>query len=248
MTKIQIAPKYGDVKPEGFYVYIHRRASDGSEFYVGRANRNRGWHVYSGYRSPWWRRCALKNGVLVEVVQDNLSSHDADLLEEWLIAKLRHEGCRLVNITNGGGGTSGWNPSQETRRKIGEAHSVRVECSKGICFFSMSDAARWLSESGNPSASQGVISSAVSGKINTAYGMAWWLCGAAEKAAVTRSEAARLKRGTRLIRSDGMKFDSISSAVEYMKANGHPNATCGCLCSGIGGIRVRYGFKWVRED
>lgn len=29
MSKIQITPKYSEVKPQGFYVYIHRRATDG---------------------------------------------------------------------------------------------------------------------------------------------------------------------------------------------------------------------------
>lgn len=120
MNAIQICPKCSDVKPTGFYVYLHRKATDGSCFYVGKGSAKRAW-ILSGRSNPKWRRTALKYGVICEVCCDNLSEDNANLLEMWLIAKLRHEGVDLSNLTDGGEGASGWVPGlkwREDRRAL----------------------------------------------------------------------------------------------------------------------------------
>lgn len=117
MTTIQITPIWYDVKPSLHYVYIHTRGSDGSPFYVGMGQGRRGWSSGVGSRSPWWIRVGKKNGCRIEIAQDGLSRDQAMLLEMWLIAKLRHAGERLVNMTDGGEGAIGVKQTEETIRK-----------------------------------------------------------------------------------------------------------------------------------
>lgn len=117
MTKINVIPKWSEVKPNGYYVYLHKKSNScGSVFYVGKGNDNRGW-IISGRTNPRWIRTSRKYGVFVEVAQDGLTEYDSHLLEMWLIAKFRHEGIDLCNLTDGGDGASGWVPNQEWRDK-----------------------------------------------------------------------------------------------------------------------------------
>lgn len=108
MTKIQITPTWPEVKPQGFYVYVHIRAATGEPFYVGKGS---GWRAWDSRpckgRSEWWCACAKKNGVNVKIIKDGMSNQCSLTLEKIIIHKLRLEGCNLVNMTDGGEGTSG---------------------------------------------------------------------------------------------------------------------------------------------
>ena len=138
MSKIQIAPSYAEVKPQGFYVYIHRRATDGSVFYVGKGSLRRAWDRSKKSRSVLWINCALKNGVNVEICQDNLIEQDAFLLEMWMVAKFRDSGVGIYNLTDGGDGATGYIP----------VYANPVCCSNGMRFETTGRAAAWLRESG----------------------------------------------------------------------------------------------------
>ncbi len=83
-----------------FYVYVHRRLDDGSIFYVGKGTGKRAWY-FKG-RSEWWHRVNDKHGTTVEICQNFLSEDSAYLLEMWIIAKLKHLGNVIVNMTYGG--------------------------------------------------------------------------------------------------------------------------------------------------
>jgi len=244
MSKIQITPKYADVKPKGFYVYLHTRGDNNSIFYVGRGNTNRGWQAYSGYRSDWWRSVASKGIVTVDIAQDGLTTEQADLLEEWLIAKLRHEGVNLVNITEGGGGTVGWIPSDETKEKIGLAHRKAINNSDGMRFESVKLAADWMRVNGHPTASQGHLSSAAIGTINQAYGRAWWFDGDDPKEYVSRSETFRKSRGKMIFRSDGLEHASLVAAVEHLRGTSHATASIGNVSVAARRGRIAYGYSW----
>ena len=170
-----------------FYVYIHRRATDSSIFYVGKGRGKRS-NKYRG-RSEWWKRTVEKHGLIVEIAQSNMIEEDAFLLESWLIAKFRHEGIPLVNMTDGGEGCTGLRYTDKRRnaakarmrgkgipRKTIEAailaNSKEVATRCGKIFSSISEAARYCNPE-NPKSAKSSISGVLRGKAKNAYGYEW---------------------------------------------------------------------------
>lgn len=96
-----------------FFVYIHRRATDGKIFYVGKGCRYR--HKSTWARSQHWRNIVAKYGYIAEIVKDDMSEQEAFNLERELIKKYREHG--LCNLTDGGEGASGAVISAATREK-----------------------------------------------------------------------------------------------------------------------------------
>ena len=103
------------------YVYAHRRASDGKVFYVGKGKDRRAWASYG--RNRLWKFIAGKHGFVPLIVKDGLPEHCALSLERIVIAVNKGEG--LANFTDGGGGITGWQHSEETRRLIGQHSKTR---------------------------------------------------------------------------------------------------------------------------
>lgn len=101
-----------------FYVYVHRRATDGRVFYVGKGKGRRAWTAQG--RSNYWRNIVAKHGLIVEVVQDNMQEWWAFEMECELIALYGRE--NLCNLTDGGDGTSGAVRSVESKRKTSISH------------------------------------------------------------------------------------------------------------------------------
>lgn len=210
MTKIQIMPAWKDVKPAGNYVYIHRRLSDKTEFYVGLGRGQRGWAVSRKNRGAWWHNVASKNGVIIEVVQDGMKRSDAVLLEIWLIAKFRHEGRRIVNITDGGEGCLGFVPG----------NAIPVNCSSGDRFETYHEAARWLQEYGVKNADVSAISRAARGVHNSAYGFAWWHDDDEEKKFIKKSSRRRETMARAVRCSNGMLFSDTRDAADWCISEG----------------------------
>lgn len=230
MTKIDISPRYSEIKPQGFYVYLHRKATDGSVFYVGKGKGHRAWSR-SG-RSDWWVNISNKNGVVVEVCQDGMIEDMAFLLEMWLIAKLRFQGAGIVNISIGGEGSSG---HISTSRKI-------VYCSNGMKFDSAQAASDWLVSQGNNNASYSSVSMCANGHISSSYGLGWSYNGypCDPDCKVDRSYAMK-----QVYCSNGMMFESRAAAVDWLKSNGFKNASAPPIqqcCAG--NIKSAYGFTW----
>lgn len=96
-----------------FYVYVHRRGTDGRVFYVGKGKGRRAW-VDAG-RTNYWRRIVAKHGLIVEIVQDNMQEWWAFEMERELIALYGRK--NLCNLTDGGEGASGAVKSAETIAK-----------------------------------------------------------------------------------------------------------------------------------
>jgi len=102
-----------------FYTYIHCKP-DGTPFYVGKGHdgaRKRSHHF--GGRNTHHKNIVAKYGkenIGVFVFHcDSEGQAFADEIQQ--IAQLRREGYILVNKTNGGEGTSGYIPSEETKKK-----------------------------------------------------------------------------------------------------------------------------------
>jgi hypothetical protein len=107
-----------------YYVYIHRRLTDGGVFYVGKGQSRRAWDMER--RNPYWRNVEQRHGRSVEIVIADVQEWYALELEMDLIAYYGRE--NLCNLTDGGEGATGYFPGEETRKKmalaqIGKKHS-----------------------------------------------------------------------------------------------------------------------------
>ena len=102
-------------KPKDFYIYLHRRATDGKVFYVGKGYGRR---YKSKSRNKHWHNIVNKHGYKVEIYLDGLQEWYAFELEKEIISFYGRE--NLCNLTDGGEGPS--NPSDETRIKMSMSH------------------------------------------------------------------------------------------------------------------------------
>ena len=103
-----------------FYVYTHAKP-DGSIFYVGKGHGNRAYQFSK--RTVWHKNIVQKYGtanIRIQIV--NCESEQAAFdLEKIYIKQLRESGAELVNLTDGGEGTSGMVHTEETRLKMSAA-------------------------------------------------------------------------------------------------------------------------------
>lgn len=242
MTKIQIMPAWKDVKPEGSYVYVH--SISGIVFYVGMGVNKRAWESSRHKRSYLWIRKAKGNNIEVEIAQDKLTRNEAELLEMWLIAKFKHEGIMLCNITDGGDGCLGFPCSDEAKRKISISNGLPVNRSDGKRFLSASDAAKQLIAEGFKKALASVITVAANGKTESAYGYSWWRDGDSPKKYECRYDRASKTMGKAVIRSDGVTFQSLQKAANSVKDK-YPKASPVNISKVAHGERpVAYGYGW----
>ena len=191
-------------KANRFYVYIHTRNDTDEVFYVGKGSGKRAWKKRS--YNKWWTRVSEKHGYRVKIIQRNMSEDDAFLLEMWLIAKFRHEGVDLCNMTDGGEGSSG----------VIASNRKSVCCSNGMEFGSMAEAASWLKEMGLILSHPSAISACCLGKIDSAYGFSWWFKGDPPKEYISKGDRISTSQSRAVVRSDGKSFSSVSDAVKYL--------------------------------
>jgi len=114
----------GDFSTERkFYVYIHKRP-DESVFYVGKGSGNRAWT--KSCRNNHWHHIVEKHGSYqVEILEDSLTEQEALCLEVETIEMFGIE--NLANITLGGNGCSGIVHTEDTRKRMSEAHKQRYK-------------------------------------------------------------------------------------------------------------------------
>ena len=184
-----------------FYVYVHKRLSDGSIFYVGKGYGSRITSL-SGRNHKWHE--AAKLGLCGEKIAGFKSEKCAVSIEAAMIKFIGKR--NLCNRSNGGTpGPTGTKHTEETKQKfraakIGKSQSIEhaqksstnkvgkriadtsrfnlekrkpVINSDGELFPSAAEAARQLSLRLGIRASQGNITMAILGHRKTAYGMAW---------------------------------------------------------------------------
>jgi hypothetical protein len=96
-----------------FYVYVHRRKSDGSVFYVGKGTLYRA--TTSVGRNRYWHRIANKHGWVPEIVFPDLTEFCALSIEKILIYAFHG---KISNATDGGEGVSGLTHSDSTKAKL----------------------------------------------------------------------------------------------------------------------------------
>lgn len=103
-----------------YYVYAHKRSSDGSIFYIGAGKAKRAWSK-SG-RSAYWNGIARKHGFNVSILKDGLTFDESRQFEIQTIAELRNQGEKLCNLTAGGEGLNGLSHSNDTKLKISKGN------------------------------------------------------------------------------------------------------------------------------
>jgi hypothetical protein len=91
------------------YVYGHYKADTDELFYIGKGTGRRAW-LQNG-RSDYWRRVVAKHGLVVKILQENLTDEDAFVKEKELISNTGLE--NLVNMRDGGLGLT-----REDARKL----------------------------------------------------------------------------------------------------------------------------------
>lgn len=100
------------------YVYVHLNADDGIPHHVGIGYTiDRPWEMTAS-RNKKHKNKVNKHGVRVEILASDLTLEQACFWEVRWIAALRAAGYELTNLTDGGEGTKGFKPSEETRAKM----------------------------------------------------------------------------------------------------------------------------------
>lgn len=95
-----------------YYTYAHFTKDNKKLFYIGKGKNRRAWQT-SG-RNRYWSNVVKKHGRIVKILAEWDTEEEAFEHEKFLI------GCfegKLVNLTDGGEGTSGRKQSKEEKEK-----------------------------------------------------------------------------------------------------------------------------------
>lgn len=243
---------------KNFYVYVHRRATDGMIFYVGKGSGKR-LNDKSG-RSQHWNRVANKHGWTSQVLFSFSQEQCAFSFEVALIAYIGRS--NLVNATNGGEGVC--NPSADVREKMRNAKigklpsymldhekakiarkkqsasiSIPIVSNLGEVFQSGRHAVAFLRCNGFPSASPGNIASCINGNMPSAYKRTWARYGQLPPSYNDFLQNKRNAKSKSVIRSDGIEFVSASEAARSVSGS---QGNISMVCRGE--RKVAYGYGW----
>lgn len=238
--------------------YAHNRVSDGSVFYIGKGKIARAYSK-SG-RSTLWHRTSQKHGLSVRYVSKDMPEPCAFSLEKALIAAIGKG--NLCNLTDGGEGTSGRVVSDAQRRKCSisnkghkpATHSIdlaRLKNSKpigtkcGLIFQSATDAAKSVNPDNWKSAKVSICACA-NGKNKIAYGYEWGYISNGYPVFLYKSKMnePRPLRWRAVLCSNGMRFEAIGHAIDWLKAIGNNKASTSAICRSAKNGKKAYGFVW----
>jgi group I intron endonuclease len=106
-----------------YYVYQHKKADSNEVFYVGKGKCARAFNATK--RNPYWQNVVNKHGFNVEFIAKDIDEEFAFLIEKEAIDSYKRKGLSLVNLTDGGEGTSGFVHSEEHKEKLkGNQHGA----------------------------------------------------------------------------------------------------------------------------
>lgn len=209
-----------------FYVYVHRRATDGRVFYVGKGSARR---LHHKGRNPHWHNIVNKHGFTAHIVMRFENETCAFSFERALIDF--YGKSNLCNLSDGGeGGSTGSVRTKEQREKYSRSK---------------------MGEN-NPMYKR-VVPQEVRDKLSKAL-MAnppWKGKKLSEDHKLKLSESHKGHMGGKhhasrpIITGCGKEFDSIASAVIWLRSNGHHRASQSAIsrcCAGHG--KTAYGFTW----
>lgn len=196
-----------------FYVYVHRRADDNTIFYIGKGEGRRAWRKTN--RNIWWKRVVEKHNYVVEVVLWDLPENDAFQLEKELITFYKGH---LVNLTDGGEGSSGIVYSIERKNKISK---LNTELWKDPAIRKRREEGqrKWAIENWKGSYLDMMLSD--------------------PQFQAKRVKALREKHCRKVKRSDGVVFNSIKEAANVTKCDSG-SITKACK----GQLKQTAGYSW----
>ena len=108
-------------------VYLHRKKTDNSVFYVGVGNLKR---AYCKQRPKWWNNVVSKYGYTIEIYKDRLTQDESFQIEIELIEKYGRidlKNGQLINRTKGGITVQGVSESILKKRSKSLKSVVRTE-------------------------------------------------------------------------------------------------------------------------
>ena len=215
--------------PIDFYIYLHRKATTGEVFYVGKGSGRRAWK--STGRSLHWDNIVAKHGYTIEIVQDGMSEWWAHEMERDLIALHGRE--NLCNFTDGGEGISGVIFSEEGRKNRAEGTRKR------------SDSPEWKKmhteqmKKMHASPEYRATHAEAMRKMHSSVEIK------AKRIAAVRSARARPVQCI----ETGITFDAGIDAVKWLQSTGKVKCTSSSLTQACQGkLKTAYGFTWRYVD
>lgn len=95
-----------------YYTYAHFTKDSKKLFYIGKGSKRRAWQ--SASRNRYWKYTVAKHGYTVLILSEWATEAEAFEHEKFLIGCF---GTQLVNLTDGGEGTSGRKQGKEEKQK-----------------------------------------------------------------------------------------------------------------------------------
>ena len=226
---------------KSYLVYLHRRATDGKVFYVGKGDIKRANRTTT--RSDYWNRIVAKYGFFVEIHLDGIQEWYAFELEKELIAYYGRE--NLCNMTDGGEGVSGSTPSDETRAKLSKSLTGKKKSEDHRIKLSEARKGRKLSEEhkrkiGDAHKGRKFSEESKKKMSDSTKGI---------KKTIGQVEKMRVAKSKVVLCSNGIKFIGVSEAAKWLRENGFSKACkSGVSSSCIGEIKIAYGYTWKYVD
>ena len=234
---------------ERFYVYLHRRSTDGEIFYVGKGCGNRAYQKGSARRNEHWKRVVNKYGHTVEIISCLMTNARACNLEIRVISFCRALGIPLINKTAGGEGCLERKFTEKEREALRNRKCIKtVYCSNGVVYKSISEAARQLSLLTGKPVHSGWVSTVCSGRQKTIHGYAVSFEGFPETPTLygnsAKSDAMKKALSKKIFRSDGVTYNSVADAVRDMFGEATKCRISNISMCARGERSSAYGYKW----
>lgn len=247
-----------------YCVYVHRKITDGSIFYVGKGCGEKRARSKSA-RSTRWKRSEAKHGRSVHIVASGLTNDAACELEIFLISEIGRES--LVNMTDGGEGAPGRTVSKRTRDIVRSKNAGRppsksaiesalkktrrpVVTMCGMRFSCISEAARFISPE-KPHSAKINISCCCNGRRGQreAYGLEFRF--EVDGKPYLGNHPAPQPGEHVIFNSEGLSFRDVSSAAKWCISHKSSNKSIGSASSNIisainGRVGSAYGCAWWR--